>query len=123
MDDMHGFGPEPGIEMFKADLAVHLRFRDSGVHHDGSEYDHLKRFRQEFNGVTTIESNLKYLDAVLELLGLEGAEEVPKRSCAQGTAQCCPGTLVRSFHQMFLCLQSTHLSLPPLEPTRRAEFK
>ena len=73
MDDVHGFGPDPLVEKFKKDLAVHTRFRDDVVHHDGSENDHSKRFRQKFSGVTTIESNPKYLDAGLELLGLEGA--------------------------------------------------
>ena len=70
MDDVHGFGTDPQVEKFMEDLAVHIRFRDGGVHHDGSEYDHLKRFHKKFNGVTTIASNPKYLDAVLELLGL-----------------------------------------------------
>ena len=60
---------------FKEDLAVHIRVRDGGVHHDGSEYDHLKRFRKKFNGATTIETNPKYLDAVLELLGMESAHK------------------------------------------------
>ena len=58
----------------------HIGFRDGGVHHEGAEYDHLKRFRKRLNGVMTIESNPKYLDAVLELLGLEGAKDVPTPS-------------------------------------------
>ena len=61
MDDVHGFGPDPQVEKFKKDLAVHIRFRDGGVHHDGAEYDHLKRFRKKFNGVTTIVGNPKHL--------------------------------------------------------------
>ena len=63
--DVHGFGPDTQVEKFKKDFAVHIRFRDGGVYHDGSEYDHLKRFRKKPNGVTTIESNPKCLDAVL----------------------------------------------------------
>ena len=58
-------------------------FRDGGVYREGAEYDHLKRKR--FNGVMTIECNPKYLDAVLELLGLEGAKDA-ERPCAQGKA-------------------------------------
>ena len=65
------------MEKFKEDLAVHIRFRDGGVHHDGSECDHLKGIRTNVVGVTTMESKRKYLDAVLELLGLEGATDVP----------------------------------------------
>ena len=57
-------------------LAAHIWFRDGGVHHEGAEYDHLKLFRKRLNGAMTIESNPKYLDAVLELLGLEGAKDV-----------------------------------------------
>ena len=40
----------------------------------------MKRFRKRFHGVMTIESNPKYLDAVLELLVLEGAKDVPTPS-------------------------------------------
>ena len=40
----------------------------------------MKRFRKRLNGAMTIESNPKYLDAVLELLGLEGAKDVPTPS-------------------------------------------
>ena len=65
---------------FKEDLAAHIWFRDGGVHREGAEYDHLKRFRKRLNGAMTIESNQKYLDAVLELLGLEGAKDVPTPS-------------------------------------------
>ena len=75
-DDVHGFGPDLQVEKFKEDLAAHIWFRDGGVHHEGAEYDHLKRVRKRFSGVT-MESNPKYLDAVLELLGLQGAKDVP----------------------------------------------
>ena len=87
-DDVHGFGPDPQVEKFKEDLAAHIWFRDGGIHREGAEYDHLKRFRKRLDGVMTIESNPKYLDAVLELLGLEGAKDVPTPSvpCAQGKA-------------------------------------
>ena len=88
MEDVHGFGPDPQVEKFKEDLAAHIWLRDGGVHREGAEYDHLKRFRKRLHGVTTIESNPKYLDAVLELLGLEGAKDVstPSVPAAQGKA-------------------------------------
>ena len=84
-DDVHGFGRDPQVEKFKEDLAAHIRFRDGSDHHDGAEYDHLKRFRKKLNGASTIESNPKCLD---ELLGLQGAKgrAHAERSCAQGTA-------------------------------------
>ena len=95
MDDvLRGFGPDPQVEKFKKDLAVHIRFRDSGVHHDGAEYDHLKRSRKKFNGVTTIASNPKYLDAVLELLGLKGAKDVPTPSVPAHKEQLMTGELL-----------------------------
>ena len=75
MDD---FGPDPQVEKFKEGLAAHIWFRDGGVHRECAEYDHLKRFRKRLNGAMTIESKPKYLDAVLELLGLEGATDVPR---------------------------------------------
>ena len=71
------FRPRSTVEMFKGDLAGHIRFRDGCLHHDGSEHDHLKGIRTFVDGVTTTESKRKYLDAVLELLGLEGAKDVP----------------------------------------------
>ena len=52
-------GPTSG-EKFKKDLAIHIRFRDGGVHHDGAEYDHLTRFRKKFSGVTTLEANRNF---------------------------------------------------------------
>ena len=70
MDDVHGFGTDPQVEKFKEDHAAHIWFRDGGVHSDGAEYDLLKRFGKRLNGAMTIESNPKYFDAVLELLGL-----------------------------------------------------
>ena len=87
MDDVYGFGPGLQVEKLKEDLAAHIWFRDDGVHHKSTENDHLKRFRKGFSGVMTIENNPKYLDAVLELLGLEGAKDVPTPSVpAQGKA-------------------------------------
>ena len=59
MDDVHGFGPDPQVEKFKEKFAAHIWFRDGGVHHEGAEYDHLKRFRKRLNGAMTIESNPK----------------------------------------------------------------
>ena len=73
-----------------------IRFRDGGVYHDGSEYHHLKRFRKMVNGVTTIESNPKYLDAMLELLGLENAKDVFTPSVLAHTEQLMTGELLES---------------------------
>ena len=94
MDDVHGFGPDPQVEKFRKDLAVHIRFRDGGVHHDGAEYNQLKHFRKKFNGVTTVERNPKYLDAVLELLGLEGAKDVPTPRVLAHKEQLMTGELL-----------------------------
>ena len=47
MDDVHGFGPDPQMEKFMADLAARIWFRDGGVHREGAEYGHLKRFRKD----------------------------------------------------------------------------
>ena len=80
MDDVHGYGPDPQVEKVKEDLAAHIWFRDGGVHREGAEYDHSGRFRKRFNGVMSNEGNPNYLDAVLELLGLEGAKDVPTPS-------------------------------------------
>ena len=83
MDDVHGFGPDPRVQKFKEDLAAHIWFRDSCVHHD--------------NGAVTIESNPKYLDAVLELLGLEGAKDVPTPSVPGHKEKLMTGELLNSF--------------------------
>ena len=104
-EDVHGFGPDPQVEKFKKDLAEHIRFRDGGVHHDGAECDHLKRFRKKFNGVPTIESIPKYLDAVLELLGLEGAKDVPTPSVPKHKEQLVTRRVVRAIrvHSVLYC--------------------
>ena len=82
------------MEKFKEDLAAHIWFRDGSVHHEGAAYDHLKRFRKRFNGVMTIESNPKYPDAVLELLGLEGAKDVPTPSVPAHKEKLTTGELL-----------------------------
>ena len=94
MDDVHGFGPDSQVEKFKEDLAAHIWFGDGGVHREGAEYDYLKRFRKRLNGAMTIESNLKYLDAVLELLGLEGAKDVPTPSVPAHKEKLTTGELL-----------------------------
>ena len=75
--------------MFKEDMAVHTRFRDGCVHHGFSEYDHLKGIRTYVDGVTTMESKPKYLDAVLEVLGPGRCEgrAYAMCPCTQGTAR------------------------------------
>ena len=96
MDDVHGFGPDPQVQKFKEDVAAHIWFRDGGVHHDGAEYDHLKRFRKRLNGAVTIESNPKYLDAVLKLLGLEDPKDVPTPSAPGHKEKLMTGELLDS---------------------------
>ena len=59
-----------------------------------AEYDHLKRFRKRLNGAMTIESNPKYLDAVLELLGLEGAKDAPTSSVPAHKEKLTTGELL-----------------------------
>ena len=56
--------------------------------------EHLKRFRKRFNGVMTIESNPNYLDAVLELLGFEGAKDVPTPSVPAHKEKLTTGELL-----------------------------
>ena len=96
MADVHGFGPDPQVQKFKEDLAAHIWFRDGGAHHNGAEYDHLKRFRKKLTGVVTIESSPKYLDAVLKLLGLEGAKDVPIPSVPGHKEKLMTGELLNS---------------------------
>ena len=94
IDDLRGFGQDQQVEKFKKDLAVHIRFRDGGIPHNGSEYDHLKRIRKKFDGVPTIEGNPKCLDAVLELLGLETVKDVPTPSVPAHKQQVVTGDLL-----------------------------
>ena len=53
----------------------------------------MKRFRKRLNGAMTIESNLTYLDAV-ELLGLEGARDVPTPSVPAHKEKLTTGELL-----------------------------
>ena len=54
----------------------------------------MKRFRKRLNGAMTIESNPKYLDAVLELLGLDGAKDVPTPSLPAHKEKLTTGELL-----------------------------
>ena len=63
MDDVHDF-----VEKLKEDFAGHIWFPDGGVHLEGAECDHLKRFRKRPKRAMTIESNPKCLDVVLVFL-------------------------------------------------------
>ena len=92
--NVHGFGPDPQVEKFKEDLAAHIWFRDGGVHREDAEYEHLKRFCKGLSGAMTIDSNPKSLDAVLELLGLEGAKEVPTPSVPAHKEKLTTGELL-----------------------------
>ena len=47
MDDVHGFGPDAQVAKFKEDLAVHIRFRDGGVHFRGSVFEGNERLCQQ----------------------------------------------------------------------------
>ena len=96
LDDVHGFGPDPQVQKFKEDLAAHIWFRDGGGHHEGGEHDNLKLLRKRLNGALTIESNPKYFDAVLELLGLEGAKDVPTPSVPGHKEKLTTGELLDS---------------------------
>ena len=91
MDDVHNFGLDPQVKKFKEDLAAHIWFRDGGVHREGAD---LKRFNKRFNGAMTIESNPKYLDAVLELLGWEGAKHAPTPSVPAHKEKLTTGELL-----------------------------
>ena len=74
MDDVHGFGPDSQVEKFKEDLAAHIWFRDGGVHHEGAEHDHLKRFRKRLSGAMT----MKAIQSILILFWSCLAWSVPK---------------------------------------------
>ena len=64
-------------------MAAHIWFRDGGIHHEGAEYD-------------TNESNPKNPDAVLVLLGLEGAKDVPTPSVPGHKEKLTTGVLLDS---------------------------
>ena len=68
---------------FKEDLAAHIWFRDGGVHHEGAEYDHLKRFRKRLNGVMSLKAPRSIL-MLLELLGLEASVPEHKEKLTTG---------------------------------------
>ena len=54
----------------------------------------MKRFRKRIDGATTIASDPKCLDAVLELLGLEGAKDVPTPSVPAHKEKLMSGELL-----------------------------
>ena len=81
MDDFHGCCLDESLEPFRMELAEKIRFRgeETSV---GLAYEHLKRVRVRQEGCPTISPNVRYLDYVVKLLGLEGAKPVPTpRAC------------------------------------------
>ena len=53
---------------------IRLRGEETSV---GLAYEHLKRVRVREKGYIMISPNVRYLDCVVKLLGLEGAKPVP----------------------------------------------
>ena len=76
MDDLHGCCLDESLQPFRLELAEKIRFRGEEMS-VGLAYEHLKRVRVREEGYTTISPNVRYLDNVVKLFGLEGAKTVP----------------------------------------------
>jgi hypothetical protein len=77
MDDMHGAGLPEAIESFRNELKPLVKFKGGEPKSVGDKYMHLKRVRERFADRVEITPNDKYLDYVLEVLGLGDANPVP----------------------------------------------
>lgn len=59
-----------------------MQFKKWVVPEIDGPYAHLKRVRELFLDRTELQPNPKYLEAVLQLMGLEGAKPAPSPSVA-----------------------------------------
>ena len=85
MDDIHATGTEKASASLKVELDKTVQFKVWEVHAPGATYEHLKRIRTLKHGITEIECNPKYLQAVLQLTGLVGCKPVPTPSVGNHT--------------------------------------
>ena len=70
MDDLHGTGPKPVLDLVRINLSQTNRFKVRTAYDMRMRYDHLKRERVLRVGRTEIVPNPKYLRAVLRSIGL-----------------------------------------------------
>ena len=61
MDDLHGTGPRPALDLVQINLSQKIRFKIWTVYEVGMKYEHLKRERVLHDDKTEITPNPKYL--------------------------------------------------------------
>ena len=82
MDDLHGTGPKPALDMVRINLSQTIRFTVRKVYEMGMRYEHLKRDRMLHEDRTEIVPNSKCLRVVLYSMGLATCKPAPAPSVA-----------------------------------------
>ena len=77
MDDIHGTATPSGRTQFIKDLSRETEPKGSDGCQWGKPYEHLKRPRILMTDETRIQPNTKYLESVVDQLGLTGAKTRP----------------------------------------------
>ena len=87
MDDLHGTGPGPALDLVQANLALKIRFKSWTMNEVGMKYAHFMRERVLYNDRTEIVPNAKYLRVVLRSMELTNCKPAPTPSVAVSVKQ------------------------------------
>ena len=89
MDDLHGTGPRPALDLVQSNLSQKIRSQIWTVYDVGMRYEHLKRERLLHNDRTEVTPKPKYLRVVVHSMGLTNVKPAPTPSTA-GSAKHKP---------------------------------
>ena len=87
MDDLHGTGPRPALDLVRTNLSQNIRFKIWTLNEVGMVYERLERERLLHNDRTEIVPNPDYLRVVLHSMGLTNCKPAPTPSVAGSVTQ------------------------------------
>ena len=79
VDDWHATGPKGVLEEMGKEMENFAKVKEWRLHSptDGVQYDHLQRMRTRVPEGTRVHANVKYIDGVAALLGMQRCISVP----------------------------------------------
>ncbi|CAK0808372.1 unnamed protein product [Prorocentrum cordatum] len=114
MCDLRMAGPRGALEGFRDELGQRVTFSGGEIHEHGATCEHLEGLRARFEHGAELRANPKYLDYVVETLGLGGANTA-------GMCRSCVGALMYCAHDRADCqCQVSLLGRMPSGPTAGA---
>ena len=77
MDDLHGTGPKPALDLVQTNFSQKVRFKVWTVYEIGIRYEHLKRKRVLHNDRTEVAPKPKYLRILIFTMSCSIASSLP----------------------------------------------